>query len=272
MYREFFRLRDRPFGKTPNPAYLYESPQHREALARLEYAVEEKDLALLVGDIGSGKTTLTRVLIDRIQDSRPVILLINPRLTPTQLLRAIASGLGLEPKHYRNDVLDQIHSTLFELYEEGREPVLIVDEAQLIPSKATFDEIRLLTNFQLDDQNLLSVLLVGQPELEQRLERKPYAALRQRIGIRYFLGPLDEKQTSEYVDHRIRAAGGSESPFTPEAVAGLFHLSRGIPRLINTIATTALLDAFGDDSRIIDHERVTRAAEEHRLTPIEERA
>src|SRR5436190_2398407 len=198
MFEEHFGLASKPFGKTPDPGFLYESPQHREALARLEYAVEEKDLALLVGDIGSGKTTLSRALIDRIGETRPVILLINPRLTPTQLLRSIASGLGQQPARYRNDLLDQIHTRLFELYEAGREPVLIIDEAQLIPTKSTFDEIRLLTNFQLDDQNLLSVLLIGQPELEARLDRSHYAPLRQRIGMRYRLGPLSLEETVDY--------------------------------------------------------------------------
>src|SRR5438552_17130545 len=105
MFEDFFGLRAKPFGKTPDPAYLFESDQHREALARLEYAVEEKDLALLVGDIGSGKTTLSRALIDRIGEARPIVLLINPRLTPTQLLRAIAQGLGAEPARFRNDLL-----------------------------------------------------------------------------------------------------------------------------------------------------------------------
>ncbi|HEY0590937.1 MAG TPA: AAA family ATPase [Thermoanaerobaculia bacterium] len=265
MFCEFFGFRERPFGKTPNPAYLYESSQHAEALARLEFAVEEKELALLVGDIGSGKTTLSRALIDRLGDSRPVVLLINPRLTPSQLLRSIASGLGLQPKHYRNDLLDQIHTELFRLYEEHREPLLVIDEAQLIPGKPTFDEIRLLTNFQLDDQNLLSVVLIGQPELEARLGRPHYAALNQRIGVRYFVGPLGEKETVEYVDHRIRIAGGERNPFSREAMLAIHRVTRGVPRLINTIATTALLDAFGDDAETIDEARVWGAAKEHRL-------
>src|SRR5437763_17214901 len=139
MFENFFGFATKPFGKTPDPSFLYESPQHKEALARLEYAVDEKELAVLVGEIGSGKTTLSRALIDRIGDARPVILLINPRLTPNQLLRAIASGLGLQPARFRNELLDQIHSKLFDLYEAGREPVLIIDEAQLIPTKSTFD-------------------------------------------------------------------------------------------------------------------------------------
>jgi type II secretory pathway predicted ATPase ExeA len=265
MFCEFFGFRERPFGKTPNPAYLYESSQHAEALARLEFAVEEKELALLVGDIGSGKTTLSRALIDRLGDSRPVVLLINPRLTPSQLLRSIASGLGLEPKHYRNELLDQIHGELYRLYEEKREPLLVIDEAQLIPAKATFDEIRLLTNFQLDDQNLLSVILIGQPELEARLRRPAYAALNQRIGVRYFVGPLGEDETIDYVDHRVRIAGGDKNPFTRDAILVIHRVTRGVPRLINTVATTALLDAFGDDAPTIDEERVWSAAREHRL-------
>src|SRR3954452_16333560 len=265
MFEEFFGLTTKPFGKTPDPGFLYESAQHGEALARLEYAVEEKELSLLVGEIGSGKTTLSRALIDRIADARPVILLINPRLTPTQLLRSIASGLGLQPARFRNELLDQIHTKLFELYEAGREPVLIIDEAQLIPTKSTFDEIRLLTNFQLDDQNLLSVLLIGQPELETRLDRAHYAPLRQRIGLRYRLGPLTAEETAEYIDHRIHVAGGARNPFERAAMDRIHAVSGGIPRVINTLATTALLDAFGEDAAPIDPARVAAAAREHRL-------
>jgi type II secretory pathway predicted ATPase ExeA len=265
MFEHFFGFARRPFGKTPDPSFLYESPQHAEALARLEYAVEEKDLALLVGEIGSGKTTLSRALLDRIGDSRPVILLINPRLTPTQLLRSIAAGLGLRPSRFRNELVELIHDKLFELYEANREPVLIIDEAHLLPSKSTFDEIRLLTNFQLDDQNLLSVLLIGQPELETRLERPHYAPLRQRIGLRYHLGPLTLEETIAYIEHRIRIAGGNRNPFSREAMEEIHLVSGGIPRVINKLANTALLDAFGEDAAMIDPSRIASAAREHRL-------
>lgn len=268
MFESHFGLTGKPFGKTPDPAFLYESNQHREALARLEYAVEEKDLALLTGDIGSGKTTLSRALIDRVGDSRPVILLINPRLTPTQLLHAIARGLEIEPPRMRNALVEALHTKLFELYEEKREPVIIIDEAQLIPGKATFDEIRLLTNFQLDDQNLMSVVLVGQPELERRLEREAYSPLRQRIGMRYRLGPLSQDDTFRYIDHRIRVAGGERNPFSQEAMEEIHLLSGGVPRLINTLATTALLDAFGEDADLIERPRIASAAREHRLEQI----
>jgi type II secretory pathway predicted ATPase ExeA len=162
--------------------------------------------------------------------------------------------------------VDALHTTLYELHERQREPVVVIDEAQLIPAKATFDEIRLLTNFQLDDQNLLSVVLIGQPELDQRLLHPRYSALAQRIGIRYTLGPLDEEDTRAYVSHRIRVAGGSRNPFTDDAVDALHALSGGVPRVINSVATTALLDAYGDDSEVIDRERVMAAGREHRLT------
>jgi type II secretory pathway predicted ATPase ExeA len=265
MFEDFFGLSTKPFGKTPDPSFLYESRQHREALARLEYAVEEKELALLVGDIGSGKTTLSRALIDRIGDARPVILIINPRLTPVQLLRTIATHLGITPARLRHELVDQLHTKLFELYEQKREPVLMIDESQLIPSKATFDEIRLLTNFQLDDQNLMSVVLIGQPELERRLDREAYAPLRQRIGMRYALGPLSLEETIEYIEHRIRVAGGNRNPFDTKAMEEIHLLSGGVPRLINTLATTALLDAFGEDAETIDPSRIASAAREHRM-------
>jgi type II secretory pathway predicted ATPase ExeA len=265
MFEEHFGFSTKPFGRTPDPAFLYESDQHREALARLEYAVEEKDLALLVGDVGSGKTTLSRALIDRVGESRPVVLLINPRLSPTQLLRSIAAGLGITPARFRNDILDQIHTKLFELYEAKREPVVIIDEAQLIPSKATFDEIRLLTNFQLDDQNLLSVILIGQPELQDRLKREGYKALRQRIGLRYSLGPLTLEETLRYIEHRIAVAGGRRNPFDRKAMEEIHAVSGGIPRIINTLATTALLDAFGEDEETVGASRVTSAAREHQM-------
>ncbi len=266
MFEEHFGFHTKPFGRTPDPAFLYESTQHREALARLEYAVDEKDLALLTGDVGSGKTTLSRALIDRVGDQRPVVLLINPRLTPTQLLKAIAAGLGIRDSDFgRFELMDAIQAKLVELHEQGREPVVIIDEAQLIPTKATFDEIRLLTNFQLDDQNLLSLILVGQPELDVRLRRAGYAALRQRIGMRYSLKPLSLDETIEYIEHRIRVAGGRRNPFSREAMEEMFLLSGGIPRLINTLATTALLDAFGEDAEAVDVSRIASAAREHQM-------
>src|SRR5262249_9511824 len=158
------------------------------------------------------------------------------------LLRVISASLGAEPARHRHELLDRLHTKLYELYEQKREPAIIIDEAQLIPAKATFDEIRLLTNFQLDEQNLLSLILIGQPELEKRPGRAAYEPLRQRIGMRYSLGALTREETGRYIEHRLRVAGSARNPFSGAAVDEIHALSGGVPRLINTLATTALLD------------------------------
>jgi type II secretory pathway predicted ATPase ExeA len=189
-------------------------------------------------------------------------LIINPRLSPIQLLQTVALRLGIDEEHSRHGILEGINTKLYELYEEGKRTVLIIDEAQLIPGKETFEEIRLLTNFQLDDRNLLAVVLIGQTELKTRLAKRPYRALRQRIGLQYHLGPLDEQETGEYVAHRLRVAGREAPLFDEEAIAALYYYSDGIPRLINVLAGNALLEGFGRDAATIIGEIVENVAEE----------
>lgn len=252
MYEDFFGLKERPFSKTPDPRFLFLSRQHREALARILYAVEERDLVLLTGEIGCGKTTISRALMDELDESYRIILIINPRLTPMEILRAVAIRLGIvEPSRFKIDLLEQIGAELYRLYEEGVCPVLIIDEAQLVPHKETFDEIRLLTNFQLDDRNLISIVLMGQPELRKRLSHRAYEPLRQRIGMQYDLGPLTLDETGEYLECRLRIAGGTPGLFLPEAVERIQRYSGGIPRKINHAASLALLEGFGRESRRI---------------------
>jgi general secretion pathway protein A len=247
MYEAFYGFTARPFQKTPDPAFLYRGRKHAEALARLQFAVEERELMVLSGEIGAGKTTLTRALIDELDDERfQVVLVINPRLTAVQLLEVLAERLGVaNPPRQRNRLLEAVQSRLFELDQQQKTPVLIIDEAQMLPGKAVFDEIRLITNFQLDDRNLLAVILVGQPELDKRLRHPSYRALQQRVGIRYHLEGLDEKEVSEYVAFRAGIAGRSSVLFTDEAIRALFRLSGGIPRVINNLAASGLLVGFG---------------------------
>ena len=253
MYKEFYGLTERPFSKTPDPRFMYLSRKHKEALSRLVYAVEERDLILLTGEIGCGKTTLSRALIDELDDTYKVILLINPRLSPMEFLRSLAVRLDIaEPERSKADLLEQIANALYSLYEKGQCPVLIVDEAQLVPHKETFDEIRLLTNFQLDDQNLLCVVLMGQPELRKRLAHRAYEPLRQRFGMQYDLKPLEREEIDEYLDFRLEIAGGDKGLFTSEAIDVLFSYSSGIPRKINHAATLALLEGYGRDTGVID--------------------
>lgn len=252
MYEDFFGLDERPFSKTPDPRFLYLSRGHREALARMQYAVEERDLVLLTGEIGCGKTTLSRALMDALDDRFRVICLINPRLTPLEFLRGLALRLDIEePARYKTDLLDQLGGRLYRFYEEGVCPVVVIDEAQLVPHKETFDEIRLLTNYQLDDCNLISLVLMGQPELRRRLKHRAYEPLRQRIGMQYDLQPLDLEETAEYLDFRIVTAGGEAGLFQDVAVERIYGYSSGIPRKINHAASLALLECFGQGKPLV---------------------
>lgn len=255
MYESFFGLSERPFSKTPDPRFLYLSRGHREALARMQYAVEECDLVLLTGEIGCGKTTLSRALMDALDEHYKVVCLINPRLTPVEFLNSLARHLGVaEPDRYKVNLLEQIGAALYAYYEQGVTPVVVIDEAQLIPHRETFDEIRLLTNFQLDDRNLISVVLMGQPELRRRLRHRVYEPLRQRIGMQYDLQPLDRDETEEYLNHRMVTAGGSRGVFSAPAVAAIFAYSTGTPRLINHAASLALLECFGQGEGVVSRQ------------------
>lgn len=253
MYKEFYGFRDKPFSKTPDPRFLYLSRGHREALARLQYVVEEHELALLTGDIGCGKTTLSRALMDSMGDAYRFCFIFNPRLTALEFLRVVArSLLEQEPPERKDDLLKGITDALYLFHGEGVCPVLVIDEAQLIPDREIFDEIRLLTNFQLDDKNLLSVIVMGQPELRKILAAPLYEPFRQRIAINYHLQPLDFEETLEYLDFRMAVAGGNAGLFTPDAVQRIYELTDGVPRRINVIATNALLEGFGRDAAVID--------------------
>ncbi|VAX33436.1 Type II secretory pathway, component ExeA (predicted ATPase) [hydrothermal vent metagenome] len=263
MYKDFYGLREKPFNKTPDPRFLYLSKAHEEAFARLQYVVEEKEIILFTGEIGCGKTTLTRALMDSLNESYRVILILNPRLTANQFLRTIARRLEVNPPfNHKDDLLDAIYQKVYEDYENGITPVIIIDEAQLIPKKETFEEIRLLTNFQLDNTNLISLIFVAQPDILRRLKHKVYAPLRQRIGIFYHLPPLSEEEVSEYIKFRLKISGREAPLFTDKAIALIHRHSMGIPRIINSIATSALLDAFSKDSQLIDNTNVMDAVEE----------
>jgi type II secretory pathway predicted ATPase ExeA len=245
MYEAHYGLRERPFRKTPDPRYLFLNEVYEEALEQLLYAVEEMDLALLTGEVGSGKTLLTRALVDRVGDKYEIAMILNPRLSPRQLLHTLAGELGVAaPRFHVGDLLDQIHERLLELHEAGRAALLIVDEAHLIPGKATFEEIRLLTNFQLDDQNLIAVVLVGQPELRERLRHRAYRALTQRIGAQFHLTPLTPEGTLAYLRHRLAVAGAPRSLFDDEAALLLHEASGGLPRVLNQLATESLLEGM----------------------------
>ncbi len=263
MYEQYWGLREKPFRKTPDPRYLFLNDTYEEALERLQFAVEEMELALLTGEVGSGKTLLTRALVDRVGEKYEVGMILNPRLSPRQFLRTVASELGVaQPRFHSSDLLDQLHERLLELDGQGRAALLIVDEAHLIPGKPTFEEIRLLTNFQLDDRNLVAIVLVGQPELRERLRHRAYRALTQRIGASFQLVPLAAVDTRAYVAHRLSVAGAAREIFSADAVAGLHAAACGIPRVLNHLATQALVEGMARGAQQVDASVVEAVAAE----------
>ena len=253
MYEQYFQMTERPFSKTPDPRFLFLSHCHREGLARMQYAVEERDMILLTGQVGCGKTTLSRALMDILDDRYHVVCLINPRLTPLEFLMSLARHMDVElTSSSKADVLEQLGKKLLEFYQSGVSLVLVIDEAHLIPYKETFDEIRLLTNFQMDETNLISIILMGQPELKKRLQHKAYEPLLQRIGIQFELKPLSLDETAEYLDFRVTKAGGAPGLFSRQAIECIYQYSHGIPRMINHAASLALLECFGRESQLVD--------------------
>jgi general secretion pathway protein A len=253
MYKSYYGLREKPFAKTPDPRFLFLSSGHEEALARLEFVLEEREIAVLTGDIGCGKTTLSRALMDRLGDVYRFCYIVNPRLNAVEFLRTTARLLDIEkPAYAKDDLLEQINAVVYESFQRGICPVIVIDEAQMITDAGVFDEIRLLTNYQLDDRNLLAVVIMGQPELREMLSLPRFEALRQRISLNYHLLPMSAEETMEYLDFRLEVAGGSPGLFTIDAVHRIFELTGGVPRRINSMATTALLVAFGSDATLIN--------------------
>lgn len=244
MHESYWGLQEPPFSLTPDPRFLYLSRAHEDALMMLHYAVSRnKGAAMLYGDIGLGKTTISRKLLEYLDPVQfQVVLIVNPILTPIQILHEVISQLGDVPTSRNRQVLvQQLQERLIENYERGKRVVLLIDEAHLIRSTATLEELRLMLNCQMNDQFLINLILLGQLELKPKLDRVP--ALQQRIAVRYNLKPLDVQETNAMIEHRLRVAGftGENSPFTPDAVFEIHKTTQGVPRLISQAADNALL-------------------------------
>jgi general secretion pathway protein A len=244
MYEAYWELSEPPFDNSPNPKFFYLSPEHEEALVRLVYTVRHrKGCGMLTGEYGCGKTTLSRALIQRLEAERYEIgLLINPRWDATDFLREALYQLGVETQEKRKpELLHMLNDLFFRNFREGRDTVIIVDEAQLL-DEGVFEELRLLMNFQTDDRFLVTVLLIGSPELREKVRKLKH--LDQRITIRYHLNTLDDAHTRAYVAHRLKMAGRAEPIFTEEAVRLIFDFTRGTPREINNLCDVALLVGY----------------------------
>lgn len=266
MYEQYWGLKEKPFENTPDPRFFYNSPQHEEALARMLYTVKEsKGAGLLTGVYGCGKTLLARTLFKELQkDIYKVALVTNPKLNEIEMLRMIAYSLGTQTVPERkSDVLVQLETILKENLMDGKKTVVIIDEAHVIEDNNIFEEIRLLLNFQLEDKFLLTVLLLGQPELKQKVEN--IKQLNQRIAMRYNLTSLNLQETAQYIQHRLEVASAKQNIFLQDAVELIYQHSGGIPRRINHICDTALLAGMGAGVKSINKDFVKEVIESFSL-------
>jgi general secretion pathway protein A len=264
MYASYFGLSDNPFAITPDPRFLFLSARHTEALAHLLYGVTESGgFIQLTGEVGTGKTTLVRTLLEKLPDNVDAALIINPRVTVLEFLRSICRELDIDWKQNQTpqDLIDILNAHLLKAHENGRRVVLIVDEAQGLTAEV-LEQVRLLTNLETREQKLLQIILVGQPELRELLARNELRQLAQRITGRYHLTPLSAAETGAYVNHRLTVSGAMAPIFTQAALRRLQRISGGIPRLINIICDRALLGAYTQELRQVDAALVRRAAHE----------
>lgn len=264
MYAGYFGLSENPFAITPDPRYLFLSGRHTEALAHLLYGVTESGgFIQLTGEVGTGKTTLIRSLLEKLPDSVDAALIINPRVSIPEFLRAICHELhiGYTPGQSSQELIDALNAHLLQAHARGRRVVLIIDEAQAL-SREVLEQVRLLTNLETSRQKLLQIILVGQPELRDLLARDDLRQLAQRITGRYHLEPLSPKDTRAYVHHRLNVAGALAPIFTTSGLRAVWRFTRGIPRVINIVCDRALLGAYTSEMRQVDGMLVRRAAHE----------
>jgi len=265
MYKEHFGLKELPFSIAPDPRYLYLSQQHREALAHLVYGIKsEGGFVLLTGEVGTGKTTVCRCLLEQIPESSNIAFILNPKVSVEELMAVICDelGIGYPEGNTSNKVfVDAINAYLLDAYARGRSTVLILEEAQNL-SPEVLEQIRLLTNLETNRQKLLQIIMIGQPELKEILSRPDMLQLSQRITARYHIGPLSEEEVGAYVNHRLAVAGSKSALFPDRIIGRLYRLSRGIPRLINVICDRALLGAYVQGKEKVDRKTLTTAARE----------
>jgi general secretion pathway protein A len=264
VYLEFYGLKEPPFSITPNPRYLFYSAKHREALNHLLYGIRErKGFVQLTGEVGAGKTTLCRAMLDQLGKNFSTALILNPILDPDQLVKAVAMEFGLCVKGLdKLETMESINLFLLAQAERGRDCVIVIDEAQNLTPEL-LEQVRLLSNIETDDRKLLQIVLMGQPELRDRLNDPTLRQLRQRITVRYHLAPLRRHELGQYVHHRLQVSGSEGPPyFNRMALWQIYSYTKGIPRLVNALCDKCLLAGFVQQSEKITYGIARRAVRE----------
>ncbi len=266
MYKDYFGFNENPFSIAPNPRYLYMSTMHQEALAHLVYGTTSKGcIVLLTGEIGTGKTTISRYFLEKLPRSTDIAFIINPKLTGYELLASVCDEFGIKvtlPEPSTKNYIDSLNDFLLKAYSANRQTVLVIDEAQNLDLDV-LEMLRLLTNLETDQQKLLKIVLLGQSELRSILARPDLEQINQRITSRYHLKGLKRADVEAYIAHRIMVAGGGRSTFfTSRALNEIYRTSRGIPRLINSLCDHALLGAYSENKQQVDKKIAQKAAAE----------
>ncbi len=262
-YLEFFELNQEPFSNAPVSRFYYNSVQHAQALTRLMHAVSYmKGLAVLAGDIGAGKTTLARRMLDSLPEQEyeaALLVIIHSGITANWLLKRIALQMGVEsPAEDKLALLSQLYQRLLQIYEQGKKAVVLIDEAQMLQTREIMEEFRGLLNLEVPERKLISFVFFGLPEIEQNLKLDP--PLAQRVSLRYRLEPFSPESTEAYIKHRLRLAGSPRMPFSSEAILAVHKYSGGTPRVINTVCDNALFEAYVANQSTIEPALIERIA------------
>jgi general secretion pathway protein A len=264
MYEEFYGFKEKPFQIVPNPEYLYKSPKHQNALTYLEYGLSENvGFILLTGEIGSGKTTLIQYILNQMGDDSEVAVIFNTNVSAYQLLMMILSEFEIPSQKFDKAVaLEHLNEFLIEKYAAKKKVLLIIDEAQNLSFEA-LEEVRMLSNLHTDDQALIQIMLVGQPELIEKLQNPNLLQFAQRIAVNFHLEGLDRDETAEYIKFRLTKSGGRKDIFSADAIDMIYSLSGGIPRSINLLCQAAMVYGFADDAKTVDKTIIDQISEDN---------